>query len=317
MASPVVRDYSLSALLLLSAVFLVSVFFNHQKATPCGRAPFCGVTTAMALGSDVASAPAPAHTVDLAPLGNTTPGAPDNAGRLPANRSRYVRVEEMCRGDWLKLEKVTYLDPSGSRELVWERFVRTSPEEHARSSLAQIPGQSKGNTERPGMGIEEGPGNKVQADSVAILAITRGGAEEAEDSEKIILVKQYRAAVDAVTVELPAGLVDAGETLEQAALRELKEETGFSGRVVSVGPKLTQSTVGREELHLVTVVVDLNAEENSSVQQELDDHEDIEVIIVPLKSLVQELDNMARDGYTIFDSLYSFAYGLHFGAARS
>jgi 8-oxo-dGTP pyrophosphatase MutT (NUDIX family) len=33
--------------------------------------------------------------------------------------------------------------------------------------------------------------------------------------------------VDSVCVELPAGLVDPGETPQEAALRELKEETGY------------------------------------------------------------------------------------------
>lgn len=37
-------------------------------------------------------------------------------------------------------------------------------------------------------------------------------------------------------VESPAGLVDAGEDAKVAAERELLEETGFSGKVVSVSP---------------------------------------------------------------------------------
>ena len=44
---------------------------------------------------------------------------------------------------------------------------------------------------------------------------------------EIILQKQFRPPVCKVTIEVPAGLVDAGESAEEAAIRELKEETGY------------------------------------------------------------------------------------------
>ena len=43
----------------------------------------------------------------------------------------------------------------------------------------------------------------------------------------VILVKQFRPALNAKVIEFPAGLQEAGETPKQAALRELKEETGY------------------------------------------------------------------------------------------
>ena len=39
-----------------------------------------------------------------------------------------------------------------------------------------------------------------------------------------------------MVIEVPAGLVDAGETAEQAAVRELKEETGYVGVVSETSP---------------------------------------------------------------------------------
>ena len=38
-----------------------------------------------------------------------------------------------------------------------------------------------------------------------------------------------------MVIEFPAGLVDPNETLEESALRELKEETGYLGEVVRPG----------------------------------------------------------------------------------
>ncbi len=56
-------------------------------------------------------------------------------------------------------------------------------------------------------------------DAVGILALT--------EDNKIILVKQYRPAVKDFVLEIPAGVVDPGETPEETAYRELEEEAGY------------------------------------------------------------------------------------------
>jgi ADP-ribose diphosphatase len=58
------------------------------------------------------------------------------------------------------------------------------------------------------------------ADWVNIVAVT--------PEKKVVVVKQFRFGVAKTTVEIPAGLIDKGETPEQAAMRELKEETGYT-----------------------------------------------------------------------------------------
>src|SRR3954449_3673128 len=59
-------------------------------------------------------------------------------------------------------------------------------------------------------------------DYVVALAVTPDGG--------IPLVTQYRPALEAFTLELPAGLADAGEDPAETASRELLEETGFQQR---------------------------------------------------------------------------------------
>lgn len=58
-----------------------------------------------------------------------------------------------------------------------------------------------------------------RAPSVLIVPVTEDG--------RIILVEQFRPGVQQASLELPAGLLDPGETPEQGAKRELEEETGF------------------------------------------------------------------------------------------
>ncbi len=50
------------------------------------------------------------------------------------------------------------------------------------------------------------------------------------DEETVILIEQRRSAINARLLELPAGTLDAGESPETCATRELAEETGYRAR---------------------------------------------------------------------------------------
>lgn len=60
------------------------------------------------------------------------------------------------------------------------------------------------------------------AQAVAVLAI-----DEAADGRHVLLIEQHRPAVGGPCLELPAGLIDPGETVQAGAARELEEETGW------------------------------------------------------------------------------------------
>lgn len=57
-------------------------------------------------------------------------------------------------------------------------------------------------------------------DSVNVVAIT--------ERQSVVLIEQYRHSVNRVSVEIPAGNINLGETPFEAAKRELLEETGFA-----------------------------------------------------------------------------------------
>lgn len=67
------------------------------------------------------------------------------------------------------------------------------------------------------------------AEGVVIYPILR------DDPEKIVMIRQYRYPLGDYLYELPAGLIDAGETPDIAAIREMKEETGLDFEVYADG----------------------------------------------------------------------------------
>lgn len=53
---------------------------------------------------------------------------------------------------------------------------------------------------------------------------------------ELLLQKQFRPPISKVVIEVPAGLVDEGESAEESAVRELREETGYVGIAAEVSP---------------------------------------------------------------------------------
>lgn len=64
----------------------------------------------------------------------------------------------------------------------------------------------------------------VHPGAAAIVPLMNEGEEE---EKEVLLVAQYRKAIDSPTLEIPAGTLEEGESPEECAKRELIEETGF------------------------------------------------------------------------------------------
>ena len=96
------------------------------------------------------------------------------------------------------------------------------------------------------------------------------------------LVRQYRPPARGLVVEFPAGLLNADEDAAHGALRELREETGYTGSVTAVTPPaFTSPGLSSESVFLVFATVDETAPENGSAAARPDDGEFLETLLVP------------------------------------
>ncbi|MDG5777331.1 NUDIX hydrolase [Haloarculaceae archaeon H-GB2-1] len=114
----------------------------------------------------------------------------------------------------------------------------------------------------------------------AVVVVARTGDE-------IVMVDQYRPTIREQCLELPAGIVEDGESFTDAGVRELREETGFDAAGVSLLESFDCATgVLRHRRGIVF------AEGLEPVEPDLDDNEFLSVTTVPV---VDALDVARRE----------------------
>ncbi|KAI4235705.1 MAG: hypothetical protein L6R40_006394 [Gallowayella cf. fulva] len=194
-----------------------------------------------------------------------------------ASDAKVVSTEPLMIKDarWTTLVLSTYKDPLG-KVRTWEHAERaTRPKDSA-------------------------------IDGVGIVAIL-----EKPSGPELLLQKQFRPPVDKAVIEIPAGLVDAGESAAESAVRELREETGYVGKVSEVSPVMFNDPgFCNTNLNMVHVTVDMSLPENQNLKPELEDNEFIEVFSLPLKNLYAECKRLEDEGYAIDARVGTLAEGI-------
>ncbi|GAA5956404.1 hypothetical protein JCM3765_005652 [Sporobolomyces pararoseus] len=195
--------------------------------------------------------------------------------------AKIRNVEPMKEGKWIELQKIDWTDEDG-KDRVWEMAARKTTSEG---------------------GI----------DAVAIAALLVHPSRPTS----IPIILQYRPPIQSICVELPAGLIDKGETGETAALRELFEETGYGGEAFEGRVKVLQmggavvSDPGMSKANMVLATLEVSLKEGEEEPKpNLDEGEHIEVRITPVKDLYQHLEAYEKLGYIIDARLHHYAAGI-------
>ena len=105
--------------------------------------------------------------------------------------------------------------------------------------------------------------------------------------DEIVLIWQYRFGTDALSLEIPGGIIDAGEAPEHAALRELREETGYEAErlellvVVEPNPALQDNRCHAFVAHGA----------RPTAATKFDAMEELETVLLPRSQLAALLDS--------------------------
>ncbi len=123
------------------------------------------------------------------------------------------------------------------------------------------------------------------------------------EDNKVIMIEQYRQGIDELTLEVPGGIVEAGEEPKDAGERECKEETGYAGPGNAILLGVNQPNPAfLDNLCYSYVWFDCR----KLYEQKLDRHEDIRVIEIPLKDIKSMILEGRINHSLVMDAFFYF-----------
>lgn len=290
--------------------FVAGIHFTTDRT----RIPFQALTTLLCKSH---------HQRDLSVVMATTNSIggtdDDNTGLENGTTTpRIDSIERVCSTKWLALDTYNWTDQDGQSRK-WDVAVRTTTSsKNTADAVVVIPilrctsQQRRMRTPQQ----QQQPQNNNNNDN----------DKNPEDTDDVntdtkwetLLVEQYRPPLKRTTLEFPAGLIDEGETVADAALRELREETGFVGEKCTIPPLVSRPVamspgLTNEAVHIVVVEVDLeNPYNHGTPKPQLDDGEHCTVIRLPLTEGLKTVLDDETNAMPIM-GLYMFALGLEMG----
>ena len=128
-----------------------------------------------------------------------------------------------------------------------------------------------------------------------------------EKKDKVVLVRQYRYAIDSYIYEFPAGLVEPGEDYTEAGIREMKEETGLELSPIDVDPAYEKpyfTTIGMTDESCATVYGYTSGEISGDG---LEDSEELEIVLADR----EEVRRIMREEKAAIMTAYMLMHFLH------
>ncbi|KAI9272790.1 NUDIX hydrolase domain-like protein [Phascolomyces articulosus] len=206
---------------------------------------------------------------------------------LPVDQEPELK-ETLGQGSWLTLEKLYYKDNKQVKR-TWERVIRKSNRQHQDNAFS----------------------SSLALDAVDIHAILLTPEPE------LLLVIQYRPAIEKYCIEFPSGLIDQGEDPLDAAIREFQEETGYKVNKENTTIQLHKTPVSYEpgltNSCCYVAQITLYDDQHQEQQQLEPDEWSLQTIRFPLKNLLTHLLDVERahDGQLIIDSrVHAYASGI-------
>ncbi|XP_019633928.1 PREDICTED: ADP-sugar pyrophosphatase-like isoform X2 [Branchiostoma belcheri] len=196
---------------------------------------------------------------------------------------RFIKEETVYQGEWLSLGVTTYQDPQGQHR-TWETVRRTTRCDGYKTDGATV---------------------------VAVL-------KRALHYDQLILVQQFRPAINAYTLEFPAGLCDAGESVEDCAIRELREETGYTGQVIQVSPATCMDAgLSNCTTCLVTAQIDGDDIVNIRPKPHPEEGEFLKVLYFPMNELLTRINDFTKkEAVTVDSRVYMYAMALQLSKGK-
>lgn len=116
------------------------------------------------------------------------------------------------------------------------------------------------------------------------------------DEGKIVLTRQYRYLIDADSLEFPAGGVKEGQSFEEAAAAELKEETGYTaGKLEYAGEFVPWNGVTDEKCKVFVA----NGLQKGEAELE-ETEEGMQIVLVTIGEMEEMINNnIIKDGQTL------------------